>query len=206
MEITNMAEARRVLELTLGDYSNIRGEYWANLYDAVWEYMTTKKTVATFQNVAKNAMGDSFPSTGDLAWTDGGGTLPLDEDADLFVAAAQAAELGYIEKTADRLRLLKKSKEFDATHEAFAVADGYAKTLDRLYASIKTMAAGSKMLTFVGDDGANTCSDCAKYKNKRHRAKWWVEHNAIPPNRDFECGGYKCNHVLVDDNGNLWSI
>jgi len=202
----NYEQARKVLELTLGEYSKIRGEYWASIYDAVWEYLTTKKNITGFQNTVKNVIGYAYPATGDLAWQDGGATLPLDDNTNSFVASMQSAELGYIENTAERLRQLKKGGEFEATHEAFKVADGYASTLDGLYANVKTMAAGSKMLTFDGDDGAATCSDCAKYKGKRHKASWWVSHNAIPPNRDFECHGYRCNHFLRDDDGNLFTI
>lgn len=206
MEIKNMAEARRVLELTLGEYSKIRGEYWAEIYDATFTYLREDVGITAFKNPIKRAINIAYSATGELAWADGGAEPPLSDDASSFVESMRAAELGFIEGTAARIRLLKKSGEFEPTHEAFVIADGYAKTLDSLYASIKVMAAGSKMLTFVGDDGINTCSDCAKYKNKRHKASWWVEHNAIPPNRDFECHGYKCQHILVDDNGNLFTI
>jgi len=212
MEIKDIEAARKVLELTLGEYSAIRGDMWAKIYDAVWNYLTTNKSVTEFKQPSKQAIASAYVTTGDLAWLDGGGSLPLDEEAAEVVSSMQLAELGYIEQTAVRLKLLKNDEEakqtFEASYtaEAFRVADGYAKSLDRLYANIKVMAAKSKMLTFVGDDGVHTCTDCAKYKNKRHKASWWVSHNAIPPNRDFECGGYKCNHVLVDDNGNLWTI
>jgi hypothetical protein len=208
----NLEQARKVLELTLGEYSKIRGEYWASIYDAVWEYMTTNKSVNEFKLPAKRAMSTAYVVTGDLAWLDGGGKLPLDEDAASIVATSQNAELGYLDNTANRLRLLKNDpdakEDWNATYtkEAFSIADGYAATLDGIYANVKTMAAGSKMLTFDGDDGAFTCSDCAKYKGKRHKASWWVSHNAIPPNRDFKCHGYRCNHFLRDDNGNLFTI
>lgn len=201
-----MAEARRVLELTLGEYSTIRGDMWAVIYDATWTYLTEQVSITAFKNPLKRAVNTAYPATGELAWTDGGADLPLEDDANLFIESALSMELGYIEKTADNLRLLKKDGDFDATTQAFRIADGYAKSLDRIYAGIKVLAAGSKMLTFVGDDGVHTCTDCAKYKNKRHKASWWVSHNAIPPNRDFECGGYRCTHVLVDDNGNLFTI
>jgi len=212
MEITNMAEARRVLELTLGEYSTIRGDMWAKIYDAVWDYLTTIANVSAFKTPAKQAIATAYVTAGDLAYLDGGGKLPLDPETADFLASMQTAELGYIEDTAARLKLLKNDEEakqtFEASYtaEAFKIADGYAKSLDRLYANVKTMAAGSKMLTFVGDDGVHTCTDCAKYKDKRHKASWWVSHNAIPPNRDFECGGYRCNHVLIDDDGNLFTL
>lgn len=206
MEIKNIAEARRVLELTLGEYSAIRGDMWSKIYDAAFNYLSAGKTITDFKSPAKQAVATAYVTTGDLAWLDGGGKLPLDEDAASLVAASQNAELGYIESTAERLRLLKKDGEFEATGEAFKIADAYSATLDALYANIKVMAAGSKMLTFTGSDGDHSCGDCQKYQGKRHKASWWVSHDAIPPNRNFECGGWRCEHVLVDDEGNLFTI
>jgi hypothetical protein len=58
----------------------------------------------------------------------------------------------------------KKEGDFDAIHEAYATADGYAKTLDRIYNEFKVAAGGTTMLTFVGEDGQESCADCRKYK------------------------------------------
>lgn len=206
----NLAEARRVLELTLGQYSDIRGRYWAAVYDAIYEYMTGTKPVTGYRNTHKKEMLKAFTDAADTGWAD---AFPIDKEVPPMEAeqvnlltAEQNAELGYIELMWQRMAALKKEGDFDAIHEAYATADGYAKTLDRIYNEFKTLGAGPTMLTFVGDDGQESCVDCRKYKGKRHKASWWVSHNAVPPNRDFECGGWRCQHVLVDDNGSLFTI
>ena len=206
----NLAEARRVLELTLGQYSDIRGRYWAAVYDAIYEYLTGTKPVTGYRNTHKKEMLKAFTDAADTGWAD---AFPIDKEVPPMEAeqvnlltAEQNAELGYIELMWQRMAALKKEGDFDAIHEAYATADGYAKTLDRIYNEFKTLGAGSTMLTFVGDDGQESCVDCRKYKGKRHKASWWVSHNAVPPNRDFECGGWRCQHVLVDDNGSLFTI
>jgi len=206
----NLTEARRVLELTLAAYSDIRGRYWAAVYDSVYEYLTGTKPVTGYRNTHKREMLKAFTDAADAGWADG---FPIDKEVPpmeaeqvALLTAEQNAELGYIELMWQRMAALKKEGDFDAIHEAYATADGYAKTLDRIYNEFKVAAGGTTMLTFVGEDGQESCADCRKYKNKRHKASWWVSHNAVPPNRDFECKGYRCQHVLVDDNGNLFTI
>lgn len=202
----DLAKAREVLELSLANYSEIRARYWAEVYDTVYEYMSTEMRVDRFKSRMKSAVSFAFLHAAETAYLDGGGTLPLDDETNALFVSLQNQEYANVDALAERLRLLKKEGDGDTIHEAYQRAEGYAKTLDSVYAQIKVMAAGSKMLTFVGDDGEHTCTDCAKYKNKRHRASWWVSHNAVPPSRDFECGGWRCAHVLVDDEGNLFTI
>lgn len=196
-------------ELSLGEYSAIRQEYWARIFDAVFTYLTTSQNINAVKLPMRAAIGTAYPATADMAWIDGGGELPLDEDALSVASAAESAELGYVEELANNLRMLKKDESFNS-NEAAAVAErhaeGYARSLDRLYNSIKVLAAGSKMLTFVGDDGTESCTDCQKYKGKRHKAKWWVANDAVPPNRNFECGGWQCLHVLADDSGRVYTL
>lgn len=206
----NLAEARRVLELTLGVYSDIRGRYWASVYDAIYEYLTGTKPVTGYRNTHKKEMLKAFTDAADTGWADG---FPVDKEVPPMEAeqvnlltAEQNAESGYIDLLWQRLSALKKEGDFDAISEAYKTADSYSKTLDRIYNEFKTLGAGSIMLTFVGEDGQESCADCRKYKNKRHKASWWVSHNAVPPNRDFECHGYHCQHVLVNDKGELFTI
>jgi hypothetical protein len=193
-------------ELSLAGYSDIRSEYWAKIYDAVEQYLTQDVSITALKNPMIRNVNSAYPAAGEMAWLDGGAELPLDEESNAYISAAQSAELGYIEQLANNLRMLKKAGEFDAIAEAFKHAEAYSRSLDRLYNSVKVLAAGSKMLTFVGDDGKESCTDCRGYKGKRHKASWWVSHNAVPPNRDFECGGWQCVHILVDDNGNVFTL
>ena len=206
----DMIDAKKIMELSIFEYSKIRETLWASVYDAVDKFLGGSRGSRGFLNDMRIAISEQYRATADEAWQDAGGTLPIDEDAAKYMGAAIQTEYGYVDQLAERYKLLKKDEEFDkvadTTHEAFARADGYAKSLDKFYANVKTRSAGNKMLTFVGEDGLESCTDCQKYKGKRHRASWWVSHNAIPPNRDFECHGYRCSHILISDDGNLWTI
>lgn len=207
----NLTEARRVLELTLAAYSDIRGRYWAAVYDAIYEYLTGTKPVTGYRNTHKKEMLKAFTDAADTGWADG---FPIDKEVPPMEAeqaslltAEQNAELGYIELMWQRMAALKKEGDFDAIHEAYATADGYAKKLDSIYSKFKLLAAGTKMLTLVGRDGEKSCAECQKYKGKTHRASWWVSHNLVPGiGSAYSCGGWQCFHVLVDDNGNLFTI
>jgi len=206
----DLTEARRILELSLGDYSAIRGEYWSIVYDSVEQYLSGDGRSTAYKGAMKRAMLEAFTDTADTGWADGfpkdKEVPPMDEIEREMITVEQNLESAHIDELFARLAELRKEGDFDAINEAYARAEGYAKTLDRVYNEFKARAAGATMLTFVGDDGAESCSDCRKYKNKRHRASWWISHNAVPPNRDFECKGYRCMHVLVNDRGELFTI
>jgi hypothetical protein len=148
----------------------------------------------------KRATSTAFIEAFDLGYRESSGGEPEQQDAE-WLAARQAEEFGYIDQLFLQMRELRKEEDFDYFSWAGARADGYKNSLKIVYNEGKMRGARNKMLTFVGDDGMESCKDCQKYKGKRHRASWWISHNAIPPNRDFECHGYRCEHYLVDDNG-----
>lgn len=207
----DLAQARRILQLTLAEYSKVRADYWAQIYDSIYGYVTSGGAVTSYKNAMKRAMVEAFPAVGDIAWQDAGADLPLDDDAASWITSKMNAEIGYIDNTFENMKLLRKETDQNelnqaAIHQAFQRADLYSTTLDSVYSTIKLMGAGSKMLTFTGPDGDESCDDCQRYKNKRHKASWWVANDAIPPNRSFECGGYRCEHILVDDQGQIYTI
>jgi hypothetical protein len=187
-------------------YQPIRQEMWAAVYDTVYDFLSGNGQAGNYANTLATAVSKAYIDTGDIAYEDGGGTLPLDEDTLAYATGELNAQLGYVDSLFQTLKSLRKEGDFDAIDEAFKRADGYSNSLDMFYNSIKTMAAGNKMLTFTGTDGRESCDDCKRYKNQRHRASWWVSHNAVPPSRDFACGGYHCDHVLVDDDGQEFTI
>jgi len=197
-------ETKSALKAAPG-YEGIRNTYWAEIYDAVWEYLTGSQAVTSFRNRMSRAMSDAFVSGAELGYEDGGGTLPMDEDTLAWLAGEQTAELGHISDLFDRLR--EEWDGIDPITEAFARADGYADHLDAIYSEAKLRGAGNKMLTFDGNDGKESCPECKKLKGERHRASWWVSHGLIPGpgNSNFTCNGYNCEHRLFDDDGNEWT-
>jgi len=202
----NLEQARAILELTLAEYSEIRADYWARIYDAVYEYMSGSESITVQRNVVRRAVSDAFVYAAETAYQDGGAELPMDDETLAWLSARQSAELGYVDALFQNLKMERAEEGADPLASAFRHADAYAKTLDTIYANVKCMAAENQMLTFAGEDGQESCNDCKRYKNKRHRAKWWVAKNAVPPSRDFECHGYRCQHVLVTDDGRLFTI
>lgn len=208
----NFAQARRILELTLAEYSGIRAGYYAQVFDLVKNYLISKAAVTSYTRSMKRAMSDAFVQVAEIAWVDGGSDLPLDGDALDWLSARQSAEFGFIDELFQRLKMLRGEETKDtitdtANEEAASRAEGYAGTLDLVYSTIKLLAGKNKMLTFVGTDGKESCKDCRKYKNKRHKASWWVAHDAIPGSHTgFECGGWLCQHILIDDGGQVWTL
>ena len=190
----------------IGEYSSIRNELWIVIYDNVYNYLTSTQYVVSFNNVVGVAIGKAYIEAAELGYVDGGGSLPLDEDTLAWAQAETSAQLAYIDSLFSTLKQLRREGDFDAVHEAFKHADGYTNSLDALYNGAKVAGAGNKMLTFEGSDGRESCRDCQNYKGKRHRASWWQSHNAVPPSRDFECGGYHCDHRLFDDDGDEFTI
>jgi len=205
----------RLNELSLAAYSETRGGYWAVIYDNVEQYLTGTSASTAYKNSVKKTMVNSFNKAAEGGWADG---FPIDREVPPFgdtenqiLTAEINTELANIDLLFARLSELRKGGEFDAVHEAYARADGYCKTLDRIYNDFKVRAAGAKMLTFVGQDGTPpnyTCAECKRLKNKRHKASWWISHGLIPTfgNTNFTCGCYRSQHVLVDDNVSIFTL
>jgi hypothetical protein len=190
----------------IGGYQGVRNEFWAAVYDAVSGYLTSTVYIPTYKDPLIAAISKAYLNAANIGYEEGGGTLPLDEDTALWVRSELDAQFGFIDSLFLRLKELRKEDDVDFIGEAFSRADGYANSLDMLYNGAKLAGAGNKMLTFDGDDGKESCKDCRRYKGQRHRASWWKSHGAIPPNRDFECHGYNCQHVLVDDDGKVFTL
>lgn len=182
-------------------YTEARREYWRNLYDIIFGYLTTTQPVEEAQQDYIEAMRASFMAAAVLGWQYAGGELPIDEETEAWVEEKQKQEEQYILLLFLFLASLKAAGEFDAAYEALRRADGYTETLDMLYNGARVRVDMNMMLTFAGNDGKESCSDCQRLKGIRKPAKWWIVNDFIPPNRGFECKGYRCEHYLEDDNG-----
>lgn len=191
----------------MGTYPQIRQAYYERVFVAVYDYLDSDKSITAFKNDMLNAVNTSFPATADVAWEDGGGTLPIDPKISEWVAAAQEAEAGNIGMLFQNLKALRGDEDLQKFEYATARAEGYASTLDRIYSYVKIAAGKDVMLTLVGEDGTDSCDECQKYKGKRHRASWWVKYNLVPGiGSAYSCGGWRCQHTLVDDKGIIWSL
>lgn len=189
-----------------GDYAGIRNTFWASVYDNVYGYLDSSLPITKFKMNISTSLSQAYIEASELAWVEGGSELPIEPDVLAWAKAELNAQLSYVDSLFEKLKALRKEGDADVIHEAFIHADGYASSLDSFFNYIKTAAARGRMLTFVGSDGKESCRDCKRLKGQRKRASWWVSHDMVPPSHKFECGGYRCDHYLIDDNGNEFTV
>ena len=194
-----------------GDYYSIRSKYKYEVKNAILEYLISDSTnIAKPKNNMKQAMVEAFGNAFDSGYVDGGGDIREMNDSDkIWIANKQQTEFGFIDQLFERLKELKKEEpDEDNTSEVEDRSEGYANTLDGVYAEGKLRGAKNIMLTFDGDDGEESCSTCRKWKGKRHSVSFWVKRSLIPGqpgNQSFACRGYNCKHYLYDDKGEIWA-
>jgi hypothetical protein len=192
-------------------YNQIRSIYKYQIQNAILGFLIDDANNPTkYANEMKKAMVQSFSEAFDRGYADAGGDTKEMEQADhTWVGNKQTTEIGFIGQLFDRLKELKKEEpDEDNTSEVDDRAEGYATTLDGVYAEGRLRGNKNIMLTFDGDDGQESCKDCQKWKGKRHSAKFWIKRGLIPGqpgNQNFACRGYNCEHYLFDDNGEIWA-
>ena len=187
-------------------YSGIRTVMSGEIFGAVFGYLETGGAVASFRERMALAVSRAYIETADVAYQEAGAELPLDADTAAWARGQLDAQLGFVDELFEDLKETRKQGGFDAGAIAKARADGYASGLDQFWSEAKTRGAENKMLTFVGDDGKESCKDCKRMKGQRHRASWWTKHDMVPGSSSYECGGWNCEHYLEDDQGNRFTI
>ncbi len=197
--------ARAALKAS-GDYTPIRAEMSGEIHDAVYDYLTGSGNVTAYRSAMALAVSQAYIAAADAGYQEGGGTLPLDDDTAAWARGQLDAQLAYVDGLFETLRELRKEGDVNPAAEALGRANGYASSLDQLYSEATTRGAKNKMLTFVGDDGKESCKDCKRMKGQRHRASWWIEHDMVPGSSAYECGGWNCAHFLETDDGERFTI
>jgi hypothetical protein len=191
-----------------GDFTTTQAAYNDAVYTIVRDYLDGSDRATSYKTAFKRNMVEAFASAVENGVLDGGGELPLEGDEDALLTAAQGAELGYIDSLFDELKTKRDAGTVDPENEAQARADGYTATLVGLYNQAVLMAMKNKMVTFVGDDGVNSCETCQWLQGQRHRAKWFIDNGYVPPNgENIVCApGGHCKHKLEDDDGNQVTV
>lgn len=190
-------------EMKQEDYSGIRDTLWIAVYDAIYDYLNSSSNVTSFRESMVMAVSQAYLSTSEIAYEDGGGSLPLDEDTASQAQADLQAQLGFVDSLFVSLKALRKEGEFDANSEAADTADRWSSGLDGFYNSIKAAGAGNKMLTWRLGSTEKHCDTCLSLDGQRHRASWFISHNYIPrkPGSSTDCGGFHCDCGAEDDDG-----
>lgn len=204
-----LKDARDILHLQLGGYFEVRQSYHADVSKEIHTYLTTNESRSDFEAAMVMLIVLYFKRAGDDAfYSMNQSDNEMDVELLNWLRTQQEAEAGYVSDLGVRLAGLRELPDtpLNAGQYSIARADGYTRTLDRIYANIKVGSSQKTMLTFDGFDGFESCSDCQLYKGKRHTARWWWMMDAVPPNRNFECKGYRCEHFLRDDQGYLFTF
>lgn len=190
-----------------GDLSSINKKYHDAITRALIAYFEGG-SIGASRNAFKNAMITAFGDAFDAGWQDGGGELPIDEEALDWVEARMNQEAGYIDGLMQDARQLRKEEEFDYFAWVTHHADNYTYTLREIFNIASLWVKRDVMVTFDGDDGKESCPDCQRYKGQRHKISWFVARDAVPPHgAGLECHpGRRCEHYLRDDAGNRVTI
>lgn len=186
-----------------GDLAPINSTYHDAITQALVGYFENGGSVSSPKSAFKRAATEAMGGAVDLGWTDGGNAPPIDEDVLSWFNARLNQEYGYIDMLFEEAKQLRKESDFDYFTWATARADGYTNSLKEVYNYARLNSMRDIMVTFDGDDGAESCVDCQKYKGQRHRISWFISRNAVPPfGSGLECHrGGKCQHGLIDDKG-----
>ena len=212
MRLFDLIKTTARVELSLAEYSQIAQRYRMTIEGAMREYLFTDNARPDkYRNRMKVAVVEAFWPAFEQGLKDGGGTPPPEPDDQDWLNARVEGELANVTALFNTLKTLKKDPETGYGEYEYAIAQhtaGYLRTLDGIYSAGKVRGAANRMLTFGGDDGAESCTTCQKYKGKRHKATWWTARGLVPyqGNPNFECGCWQCQHYLYDDNGNVYSI
>jgi hypothetical protein len=189
-------------------YDGIRTVMRGEIFGAVFGYLSGGGYVTTFKAQMTTAISKAYIEAAEVAYQDGGGELPLDPDTAAWARGQLDAQLGFVDDLFEGLRDLRKRGDFDAGAVAQARAEGYASALDGF--ANEAMMRGSKNIMLTWHLGATEkhCKTCASLDGKRHKISWFVDRNYIPrkPGADLECGGYRCDCTLTDDNGNEFTV
>lgn len=181
-------------------YPRTRREYVSSVGAAVHGYLESGGRA--YKNAMRRAVVEKFPDAFYRGYSDTGGedTEPEDES---WLTDKMNSELGFIDDLFESLKLIRAGGEFDADAIADERAEGYAATLDAVYAEGKLRGDKNKMYTFVGDDGKENCAKCRRLKGKRMKAKKIIAEGLVPSpgNENFDCLGYECQHYWEADDG-----
>ena len=186
-----------------GDITAINAYYHDEITQALIKYLEGGNVTAA-RNLFKKSTSNAFNDAFDMGYVDGGAELPTDADANDWLNARKEAEFGFIETVFQSAKELKKEDGFEPFAWASARADGYTATLAAIYNSGRMWAKKNQLLKWNLGATEKHCPTCQKLaEGPTHRASWFLARNYIPrqPGAAMTCGGYNCDCMLTDKNG-----
>ena len=185
------------------DLVTINAAYHDAITQALIIYFEGKGAITAPRNAFRRAMIDNLGAAFDLGWSDGGGDgFPSGDALDWYNVRIEN-ELGYIDMLFQEARELRNESDFNYFAWISQKADGYTRTTREMYNAGRLRASKDVMVTFVGEDGAESCPECQMLKGQRHRISWFVRRNFVPPHgTGLSCHrGRYCQHYLQNDSG-----
>jgi hypothetical protein len=149
-----------------GDLPAVGAEYNDRIAEILIGYFEGGGSVAAPRNQFRQAAVEALGSAYDLGWTDGGGAFPMDDEALSWLNTRIEQEMAYIGTLFEQAKELRKEEDFDFFAWITQHAASYARTLRELYNVGRVSAMKDKMVTFAGEDGAESCPDCQELKGK----------------------------------------
>ncbi len=185
-------------------YPSIRGEMSGEIHDAVYDYLTGSGNVTTYRAAMVLAISQAYVEAADIAYQDGGGELPLDDDTATWARGQLDAQLSFVDGLFESLRELRKEDDVNAAAEALGRANGYASALDGYYNEALLRGSKNQTVTWVLGSTEKHCKTCAGLDGQRHRISWFIDRDYIPRKNGaaMECRGYNCDCRMVDKDGN----
>jgi hypothetical protein len=191
-----------------GDYSSIRDQLYDAIYNAVDGFLSGNAQVGTYSRPMATAVSQAYLEASEIAYTEGGGALPLDNDTAAWVRGELDAQLGFVDSLFETLKALRKEGDFESVEEAINHAERWASGLDGFFNAVKIQGAGNMMLTWQLGGTEKHCKDCLRLNGQRHRASWYISRGYTPRKGGSmtDCGGWNCDCQLVTDDGDEFTI
>lgn len=127
--------------------------------------------------------------------------IPTAEITEEEIQQAEGLTLQAFEYLPDFIRAVRAAKKDPTKQDGISARiELWGRTVLAAGTSATNAALANEMAEFAGEDGDESCATCIRLKGTRHRRRWWEEHGLVPGqpgNTNFECGGYRCQHVLV---------
>jgi hypothetical protein len=176
-------------------YDGIRTVMHAAVFGSVFGYLSGG-SLSDARDRMSLAVSRAYVETADIAYVDGGGDLPLDDETAAWARGQIDAQFSYIDELFDHLKEIRKAGDFDAGELASARAEGYSRSLDSFFVEAKMRGSNNVTLEFGGRSGKESCPECQRLMGKRHKISYILAHNLVPHpgNTVFTCLGYRCEH------------
>src|SRR3990172_10391788 len=198
------ADARRFVKQhalkAAGDYTSIRAEMSGEIHDAIYDYLTGSGYITIYKALMAAAISQAYIETADVAYEEGGGTLPLDDETAAWARAELDAQLSFVDGLFENLRELRKEGEVNAAAEALGRANGWASGLDGFYNEAVLRGSRNQLVTWHLGATEKHCATCISLDGKRHRISWLIDNNYIPrkPGAGMDCNGYNCDCSITN--------